>query len=306
MPKFGDTERYVLGLFSIGKTFSFRGEEYTVIHSGKPRPTKGECKTDVYVLASKNKGERIEFKISVKQSNADFVENKIELPRAKEILGEDAQNIIRNSVEEIKDAFARDYLICFDKYKRTDPGSIKLGWRFEFVNVNNGEKSGLIKLSDIQKVGVYAGTNLSLEKKNCIVGDAVVPNSGIANYILVTEGILTLQECVDKLMPIEDYAKRQNVYFACKALNYQFFRKKCEGNRGLAVYVNWSIKGGNLCAELVYDDPLSHKGFEIRDNLMSILERLNIGNNLDELKKYLDKGVKFYTKKLDVYGEGGI
>ncbi len=298
MPKFGDTERKVLELFSAQKTFIFQGEEYIVINSGKPRPAKGECKTDVYVLASKKDGEQREFKISVKQSNADFVENKIELPRAKEILGNDAQNIIKTSIQEIKDAFERDYLICFDKYKRTNAGSIKLGWRFELVNVANGEKSGLIKLSDIQKVGVYAGTNLSCEKRNCFVDNKIIENSGVANYIIVTDGeIMSLQKCVNSLVPIEEYAKGQNVYFACKALNYQFYRKKCEGNRGLAVYVDWKIEEGKLKADLVYDNPLSHKGYEIMDNLRLLLMKLNIGNDLKNLKKCLDEGVNSYIKK---------
>lgn len=297
MPKFGETERSVLGLFKVGNIFHYNGLEYVVKQSGKPRPAKGECKTDVYVLAVSNENTYKEFKISVKQSNADFVENKIELPRAIEILGEDAQCLIKESVNTIKSAFEQDFLICFDKYKRTDAGSIKLGWRFEFVNVANGEKSGIIKLSDVQKIGVYAGTNLSREKRNCLVGNQIIENSGVANYIIVTDGgTMSLQECIDRLIPIEEYAKEQNVYFACKALNYQFYKNKCEGNRGLAVYVKWKIEDGKLKAELVYDEPLSHKGFEIRDNLRFLLMKLNVGNDLENLKKCLDESVNSYTK----------
>ena len=297
MPKFGETERSVLGLFKVGNIFHYNGLEYVVKQSGKPRPAKGECKTDVYVLAVSNENTYKEFKISVKQSNADFVENKIELPRAIEILGEDAQCLIKESVNTIKSAFEQDFLICFDKYKRTDAGSIKLGWRFEFVNVANGEKSGIIKLSDVQKIGVYAGTNLSREKRNCLVGNQIIENSGVANYIIVTDGgTMSLQECIDRLIPIEEYAKEQNVYFACKALNYQFYRNKCEGNRGLAVYVKWKIEDGKLKAALVYDEPLSHKGFEIRDNLRFLLMKLNVGNDLENLKKCLDESVNSYTK----------
>lgn len=298
MPKFGETERAVLGLFKVGNIFHYNGLEYIVKQSGKPKPAKGECKTVVYVLAVSNENTYKEFKISVKQSNADFVENKIELPRAIEILGEDAQHLIKESVNTIKSAFERDFLICFDKYKRTDAGSIKLGWRFEFVNVANGEKSGIIKLSDVQKIGVYAGTNLSREKRNCLVGNRIIENSGVANYIIVTDGgTMSLQECIDRLIPIEEYAKEQNVYFACKALNYQFYRNKCEGNRGLAVYVKWKIEDGKLKAELVYDEPLSHKGFEIRDNLRFLLMKLKIDGDLDNLKKCLDESVNSYTNK---------
>lgn len=297
MVKFGETERGVLELFSVGEKFYYNGLAYKVQKSGKPRPTKGECKTDVYVLSKTGDGDEKEFKISVKQPNADFLENKIELPRAVEIFGDDAQKIIEDSICPIKDAFEKDYLICFDKYKRTDVGSIKLGWRFELVNVINGEKSGLIKLSDVQKIGVYAGTNLSSEKKNCFVNNEPVENSGVADYILVTDGEkMSLQQCVDKLVPIKDYAKEQEIYFACKALNYQFYRGKCEGNRGLAVYVDWKIVSGRLKGELIYDSPLAHRGFEIRDNLVRLLKELDIKNDLNRLKSYLDESVKIYIK----------
>lgn len=48
-----------------------------------------------------------EFKISVKQNNADFLENKISLDRAIEILGSDAQSIIERSIAKNKENLRR-------------------------------------------------------------------------------------------------------------------------------------------------------------------------------------------------------
>lgn len=49
MPDFIDTEHSVEKLFPVGTTFFFEGKEYKVLLCGKPRPSQGECKTDVYM-----------------------------------------------------------------------------------------------------------------------------------------------------------------------------------------------------------------------------------------------------------------
>ena len=70
MVNFGNSERYILSLFSPGEKFTFNNDIYEVLLSGKPTTSKGEPKTDVYVLSeSINNGNRIEFKISFKQES---------------------------------------------------------------------------------------------------------------------------------------------------------------------------------------------------------------------------------------------
>ena len=49
MPDFINTEYCVEKLFPVGTVFSFEGKKYRVVLSGKPRPARGECKTDVYI-----------------------------------------------------------------------------------------------------------------------------------------------------------------------------------------------------------------------------------------------------------------
>lgn len=77
MPDFINTEHCVEKLFPVGTTFSFEGKKYQVALCGKPRPARGECKTDVYIKGIASDGEAREIKISVKQKNADFLENKM-------------------------------------------------------------------------------------------------------------------------------------------------------------------------------------------------------------------------------------
>lgn len=297
MKKFANTERAVLRLFSKGSTFFYEGDKYEVLKSGKPRPEEGECKTDVYVLAFTSRGKSKEFKISVKQKNANFLENKIVLSRAKEIFGENAQDIIYKSIIPLKKVFERDFLVCIDRNGKTEAGSIKLGWRFELLNVLSGKKSGQIQLTDNQKIDVYAGTNLSEDKKNSVLCGEVIKDSGVANYIVeVDKEYLTIQECVDSLIPITEYARNQNIYFACKALNYRLITQKHEGDRGLAVYVDWRKENDKLMGSLVFNQPLFHKGNEIRDRLVKLLNELNVGKDSAKLKSVLDNRVNTYSK----------
>ena len=90
MTNFINSEHNVEKLFPVGTTFYFEGKEYKVSLCGKPRPSQGECKTDVYIKGIASDGEVRELKISVKQKNADFLENKMSVDRAYEILGKDA------------------------------------------------------------------------------------------------------------------------------------------------------------------------------------------------------------------------
>ncbi len=296
MPDFINSEQSIIALFPEGTFFTFKGEKYKVLLCGKPRPSQGECKTDVYVKGISARGNFIELKISVKQNNADFLENKISLDRAHEIFGKDASDIIRECLLSIANRFREDYLVYFKGYGKTEAHTMKLGWKFELLNKLSGDKSSSIALTDKQKEDVLAGINLSATKKNCRVNGQVVNNSGVANYILILDkNNITQAACLRMLRPIEEYAKSQTIYFACKALNYRFDRKKWDGPRPLSVYVDWAMKSGKLNANLIFDEPLEHDGNEIGNNLKSILDRLRI-KKFDDLKEILSPDVKCYPE----------
>lgn len=294
MPDFINSEYCVEQLFPVGTNFSFEGKVYKIELCGKPRPSKGECKTDVYVKGISSDEEVKEIKISVKQKNADFLENKMSFDRACEIFGKNASAIIKQCLLSIQDCFASDYLVYFKGYGRTEAHTIKLGWKFELLNKLSGDKSGILELTEEQKHDVFSGINLSADKKNSRINGQIVTGSGVANYILTIDGgNITQDSCLKMLQPIEEYAKCQTIYFACKALNYRFDKNKWDGPRPLSVYVDWFVDNGKLDAHLVFDNPLEHNGNEIGKKLRSVLKELKI-KKFDDLRGVLSPNVKCY------------
>lgn len=281
MPNFGASERNIKELFYEGVTFYYEGNEYEVIECGKPICRKGEPKTDIYILAETN-GHRREFKISFKQTNADFIENKTNAERAELIFGEDWEDIIIDATMGIADVFYAKPLIYKKSHKRTGAGSITLGWKYELLNKSGGDLSGVVNLSREQVIDVYAGTHLPADKRNASVNGRVIRNSGIANFMLVNEDVFDAQSVIDNIVSVEEYVDMHpTVYFACKALNYRTFEGKYDGNRPLSVFVDWNIVNGKLDGRLVFDAPLVTKGDEVADKLLECLEILGIDTTDD-------------------------
>lgn len=276
MGNFGEEERRILSFMSEGTEFYFQEKRYTVILSGKPTCYKGEPKTDIYILA-KSISDEIEIKISFKKENADFIENKMSAERAKQLFGKDWAMIIEHSTTAISDRFEERMLIYKNKFKRTEKGAITLGWKFELLNKNSGDLSGKMLLTEEQVMDVYAGSNLSEDKRNAMINGRVIENSGIADYILIDRDIDSAQDVIDKMVPIKEYIKiHPDIYFACKALNYRTFTQKWDGNRPLSVQVNWNIQENKLVPKLVYDRPLTVKGNEMAERLLTYMHKLNI------------------------------
>ena len=283
MPTFGEAERRIASLLRAENTFFYNGDNFTIINSGKPTCVKGEPKTDIYVEAESEYGDIIEIKITYKKENADFIENKTNAVRAAALFGDDWENIIMQATESIRDVFENKKLIYKSAAARTERGAITLGWKYELLNKTGGGLSGLVELTREQIIDVYAGTHISKDKRDARVNGEIIENCGIANCILMNDGVKTTQEIIDSLYTIEDYVDMYpTVYFACKALNYRTFYNKYDGNRPLSVYVDWYVKNGQLCHNLIFDSPLSVGGDEVADNLIAALEELGI-NTTDDI-----------------------
>lgn len=124
---------------------------------------------------------------------------------------------------------------------------------------------------------MYAGGNLSDDKRNAMIAGKVIKNSGVANYILTDKNVYSAQDVIDKMIPIQKYVMlHPDIYFACKALNYRTFDEKWDGDRPLSVQVNWTAKEKKLVPELVYDKPLTVKGNEVAGRLLHYMKMLNI------------------------------
>ena len=273
MPDFGAAERRILSYFEVGTKITLKGKELTVKEAGKPTCPQGEPKTDIYVLTT----DGTEIKISYKKENADFLENKTNAVRAEQLFGSDWRGIIEHSTEGISDQFKKRMLIYKEKLQRTEKGAITLGWKFELLNKAGGDLSGKMDLTYQQIYDVYAGTNLSEDKRNANVNGRIIENSGIADYILVTDDVSSAQDIIDQMYTIDEYIQNHpDIYFACKALNYRTFAQKYDGNRPLAVQVDWSVNDGKLSSELVFDKPLEMNGDEMAMRLLRCLELLKI------------------------------
>lgn len=284
MPKtFGDAERHILSLFNVGATFTYKDTDFSVIKSGKPTCSKGEPKTDIYIAAKDFKNNIAEFKISFKKQNADFLENKTNAERAEQLLGANWDSIISNATTALRDEFLSRMLIYKEKLGRTDKGAITLGWKFELLNVESGQLSGNMQLTRDQIIDVYAGTNLTGDKRDAIVNGEQIPFSGVANYILFENtSVSTTQGAIDSLISIESYVdSHPDVYFACKALNYRTFRQKYDGNRPLAVYVDWSANDGKLQYEIKFDTPLKQGGNYAFAHLKDAMDKLGVKTTND-------------------------
>lgn len=284
MPRnFGDAERHIKELFKEGEKVNYNDELCTIIKACKPTCSTGEPKTDVYVLLQ-GETDSYEVKISIKKSNADFLENKISSERAELIFGPNWKSIICNSTLNIKDDFNERDLVYKVKSGRTNAGSITLGWKFELVNKLSGNLSGKMLLTPSQILDVYAGTNLPLDKKNSVVDGDIVINSGVANYILAGEldSFQSADNVISSMVSINDYIQSHgDIYFACKALNYRTFESKFDGNRPLSVYVDWNVVNGKLTPTIIFDNPLDTKGKEVANKLLDCLNELDVSNTND-------------------------
>lgn len=281
MSTFSIAERDVKNFFNINDEIFFKGEKFKIAKLGKPTCLSGEPKTDIYLLLT-HQNKDLEIKISYKKDNADFLENKIKPERAKQLFGENWENIIQNSTMRVKDKFLNKKLIYKASKGRTLKGAITLGWKFELVNKANGELSGELTCTKSILLDIYSGNNLSSDKRNAMVNGEIIPNSGVANYILQGNTFLSAQEILDKIESIDDFVKTSpKIYFACKALNYRTFENKFDGDRPLAVQIEWKIIEGKLSPNFIFNRPLNFNGNKVAEKLKNCLSELNIRNTDD-------------------------
>ncbi|WP_294642359.1 hypothetical protein [uncultured Rothia sp.] len=280
MPNSNATEKEIIAHFRNAGKVNYKENDYEIKGLGKPRSaSNGEPKTDIYILLS-NGHETHELKISHKKSNADFLENKISRERAQQIFGEHWEEEIINLTSTLKETFNKRPVIYKDKFRKTEKGSITLGWKFEIVNKPSGHLTGPLNLSPDQIYNVYSGANLSDDKRNAYLdhpSNPIIPNSGVANYILIADKVNSAQEIIDSLIPIREYVNQNpDLYFTCKALNYRTFKMKYDGNRPLSVQVDWKIESNKLTHKIIFDKPLTFNGAESADRLVNCLEILSI------------------------------
>jgi hypothetical protein len=301
MPDFSSIEKILQSKFKEGKSFVIDKDTYTIIESGKPKPSSGECKSDLYILTKNNKIKK-EFKVSIKLSNHEFLENKTNSERAEEILGFDWSKIISESTLSIKDLFPKNELIIYSN--KHNSYTLKLGWKFEIFNDTTRALKVSPNLSHQQKIEVLSGQNLPNNKKDALVNGVIIKDSGVADYILEVQDEnhifnLDLDSIISMIVPISIFARNMsNMNFGFTALNYRSDKDKWDGDRPLAVWVDWKLKNDKLCGQIKFDNPLTIKGNEIGNNLKVLLNELGIKKNkigYEELIEKIDDSLIVHT-----------
>ena len=285
-----ELEQHIIRTFENEGIFVWNGHTYTVKLVGKPRPSSGECKTDVYILGHCAEINHImELKISVKMiGTAEFPENKLTPERAEALFGVHWQDIIEKMTRSIEDRFYNEYMIFVDRKHPTKSNSINLGWRIEGADRPRNLAVPLPLPDQEIKDYLYKGTNLSDDKKNAYLTvngrKEVIPNSGVAEYIIYTvkENIYSTKDVIERLQTIDD-VELAPTYFAFKANNYRTEEDKFE-NRWIAVRIKWEVMNGKLAHSLEFDKPFTYKA----DMLVP------------ELKKTLHELGKFHPMDMDI------
>lgn len=274
---YGLLEDKVIEIFQNEKSFTYRGVCYKVLKVGKPRTSSGECKTDVYVLGQCSKGSNIELKISIKtRSSNEFQENKVTAPKMEAYFGIDWEKTVIQASKSLCNEFENRPLIYVTKHHPVKPDSITLGWKLEIASKPRS-LSAPIPLTDKEiRDYVYKGTNQPIEKKNASVNGEMIINSGIAEFLLVTEiDELKCTSDVINQMELIDEAKISPTHLIFTANNYRTREDSADGPRPLAVFVKWTCIDNKLVSEIVYDSPLLYTGQnDIKPILLEALNKL--------------------------------
>lgn len=278
MRNYNKFESHIIECCQPGATVVFQGVPHIIETSGKPRPTssRGECKTDVYLLLKSVDGALQEVKISLKLPNADFIENKVKMERAKTLFGTEYKSILL----DISHSVSEELEVIHQKIHPAIPGkSLRLGYRLDIVNKRSGRQSiPASMLSHQSLLDVLSGSKLPADKRDSQVGGVIVPNSGVAEHILVSspENIHTAQDVFDQLVSLDDYLNTIEPHIAFKAVNYR--PGKRTENRSLLVSYNYFIdNNGEIVFSVDDNHPLEKTSMDVQTNVPTkVMDIINV------------------------------
>ena len=263
------TEMKIIQMFPPGKRIEYEDNDYIVEHSGKPRPQYGggEGKTDAYIaLRDEDTNEIKEYKISIKQTNSEHIENKMSLQRAKDVFGDKG---LRKFEKELSES-AQKILDNDTPFKNN---YLTIGYRADIKNKKGGYRSITIPLDPSEKKELLSGEKLEERKVNSKVGNEIIERSGAANYMLVGEHVDydSPDDVLDNIVDIDGYAHSDEceMYLYLGAVNY-YDTGKIEGDRSLAIAMDYQFDMNNdnkISVSLNYMNPLEVKTREVIENI---------------------------------------
>lgn len=267
MPKknYRKLEDHIIETMKKDRIFTYQEKTYEIVKVGKPRPNifGGECKTDVFVRAKEKETEKdIDFKISVKSRDSqEFQENKMTAKRAEAYFGPGWEKIVMNATTSIKEEFENRALLFATGKHPTKPNSMTVGWKLEVADKPRALSVKLPLTDEEIKEYVYRGTNQTEKKRNSVIEGEVIEDSGIADYLLVTEttDIKSTDDVIRQMKAINEMLV-DDMYFIFTANNYRTDKNKADGKRALAVRVEWKCEESKLTPLFYYDNPLKYTG----------------------------------------------
>lgn len=297
---YGQLEEHIINVFQQDRLFTYRNKLYEVITVGKPRPqgSGGECKTDVFVRGKEQGTDHIEdIKISVKNDNKEFMGNKLKKEDVEAYLGSKWEEILIEATTSLKESFENRVLLYASGKYPTKPNSVTVGWKLEIADRPRA-LSAKIPLTNQQiRDCVYKGIDLSEEKKNSVVNDEVIINSGVADYLITTsiDEITSANDVIEQMELIDD-ADIGETYFIFTANNYRTDKDKADGPRSLAVRIEWECKNGKMIPNYHYNQPLQYTGE--RDMAPFVKEAMkSLGKeNVSELQPGIDVDADIYLE----------
>ena len=232
------------------KELIYNGHACKVLLADKPHYARGgEGKTDIYLLL-KDGINNYEVKCSSKMTNAEFLENKLKPERAEAIFGKNWSKILNEYSFSLKDKF--ESLSLYNEEKN----SCTLGYRTDITTKLRTLAKEFIP-SPQEKREILLGEKLEENKRNVKVGENLIKNAGVANYILLnSEHYKNAQDILDNLHTPEEVDLKCYITFC--AVNYYIDSDKYE-SRTLGVNIDWSNGEPNI----IYDEPLEHTSREV-------------------------------------------
>lgn len=290
MPSYRRLEEHLIDLFNSTNRVIWKNKEYTDISAYKPKVQNGggECKTDIYVaLRASDKEDYI--KITVKKSDAEFLANKMTVVDAEAVLGDDWEPIVLDAINSLEQAFKNSIVIYAKPNSNPKDLYFTLGWKLEITNKVRtlSSRINLPKSEIVDKI--YRGTDQPDRRRDAIVANIVIKNSGVADYLLEGDisDFLDAQSVLDRLINLESYTPSP-VYLAFTANNYRLIADKADGKRTLAVAIKWSLSNDKLVPEFIFNQPLVYQGeTHMMPLIKEALSRLGITTattNLELLK----------------------
>lgn len=262
--KYSKLEKHVINIFNSSSKFLYNDTTYLVLQCDKPRPQKsGECKTDVYVeLKNLDTNEISEIKISCKLPSNEFQENKITSNRALNIFGEDWVDILKKTNLSIKHKI-EDQIVINPKGKgRVKEGFLTIGWKLEIATKERTLSAPLPLSTNEIKNSIYRGINQTEDKRNSIVNNSIIENSGIASHMLISDinELDTIDDVLDKIISIDNYDINPH-YLVYTGFSHRIKNNKNDGNRPLAVQVKYIANIEDDCLNycFIFDYPLDTK-----------------------------------------------